>query len=119
MPIILDKELYDKAREITNKKYGTHTSAFRSGFLVMQYKKMGGRYGDDRKPAKLKRWFREKWQDVGHKSYPVFRPTVRVDKETPLTVNEIDKKNLHEQINRKQIIKGTRNLPPFKKKSSS
>jgi len=116
MPEILDKELYNKAREITNKKYGTHTSAYRSAFLVMQYKKMGGRYADDGKQAKLKRWFKEKWHDVGHKSYPVFRPSVRITKDTPLTINEIDKNNLQKQINLKQKIKGSKNLPPFKKK---
>ena len=116
MPTVLNKAIYDKAREITNKKYGTHTSAYRSAYLVMTYKKLGGKYADDGKEAKLKRWFREKWQDVGHKGYPTYRPTVRINKETPLTVNEIDKNNLQKQIELKQKIKGTKNLPPFKRK---
>ena len=37
---------------------------------------------------------RERWRDVGGKSYPVYRPTVRVSNQTPLTINEIDKDNL-------------------------
>jgi len=64
----------------------------------------------------LRRWFKEKWQDVGNKEYPVYRPTIRVNKKTPLTINEIDKSNLKKQIKLKQKIKGNKNLPPFKKK---
>ena len=63
----------------------------------------------------LKRWFKEKWKDIGHKDYPVYRPTIRVNKDTPLTPNQIDPKNLQKQIKLKQIIKGKKNLPPFKK----
>ena len=64
----------------------------------------------------LRRWFKEKWQDVGSKDYPVYRPTKRINSKTPLTLNEIDKDNLKEQIKLKQKIKGNKNLPPFKKK---
>ena len=85
-------------------------------YIVKKYKELGGKYADDDHTKNLKRWFKEKWQDVGHKSYPVYRTTVRINKHTPLTVNEIDKKDLKEQIKRKQIIKGNKNLPPFKSK---
>ena len=68
------------------------------------------------KPKNLKRWFKEKRQDVGHKDYPVYRPTKRINSKTPLTLNEIDKDSLKEQIKLKQKIKGNKNLPPFKKK---
>jgi hypothetical protein len=44
----------------------------------------------------------------------VHRPTVRVNKQTPLTVNEIDKNNLKQQIQLKQKIKNNQNLPQFK-----
>jgi hypothetical protein len=49
-------------------------------------------------------------------SYPVYRPTVRVNKQTPLLVSEIDPKNLKQQIKLKQKIKGEKNLPKFLKK---
>ena len=90
-------------------------SAYKSGFILKTYKELGGRDKDDNKPKHLKRWFKEGWKDVGNKEYPVYRPTKRVDKNTPLTVNEIDPKNLKDQIKKKQIIKGNNNLPPFKK----
>ena len=47
---------------------------------------MGGKYGDDGKPKNLKRWYREEWYDVGNRSYPVYRPKVKVSNKTPLTV---------------------------------
>jgi hypothetical protein len=80
------------------------------------YKKLGGTYKDNNKEHNLERWFREKWSDVGNKEYPVYRPTIRVNKNTPLIVSEIDKKNLKSQIKLKQQIKGDKNLPPFKAK---
>jgi len=40
-----------------------------------------------------------------------------IDKKlTPLTIDEIDKEDLKKQIKRKQIIKGSKNLKPFKPK---
>ena len=115
MPIVLDEDLYNKAKKLADEKY-KKPSAYKSGFIVKTYKELGGRYKDDNKPKDLKRWFKEGWQDVGNKEYPVYRPTKRVDKNTPLTVNEIDPKNLKDQIKKKQIIKGNNNLPPSKKK---
>ena len=91
-------------------------SAYKSGYIVKKYKEMGGTYENDNKDKNLKRWFNEKWEDVGHKAYPVYRPTKRINSKTPLTVNEIDKDNLKEQIKLKQKIKGKKNLPKFKSK---
>jgi hypothetical protein len=115
MPIIVDKDLYNLVKlyaDIIYKK----SSAFKSGFIVKLYKSLGGRYKDDNKEKKLKRWYSERWIDIGNESYPVFRPTIRKTKDTPLTVNEIDKANLKEQIKRKQVIRGNFNLKPFKPK---
>jgi len=50
-------------------------------------------------------------------SYPVYRPTRRISKKTPLTIQEIDPENLKKQIIKKQKIKGKKNLPPFVKKN--
>jgi hypothetical protein len=43
----------------------------------------------------------------------VYRPTKRVNKTTPLTVQEIEPSNLKKQINLKQKYLGVKNLPPF------
>lgn len=112
MTIPLDPDLYQKAREIADKTYAK-SSAYKSGFIVKQYKKMGGKYADDNKGKPLKRWFRESWTDIGGKDYPVYRPTKRISKKTPLTPSEINPTNLKQQIELKQKIKGKSNLPPF------
>lgn len=116
MPKILDPALYEKAKRIADKVYDK-PSAYKSAFIQKTYKsKLGGRYGDDGKEKKLKRWFDEKWGDIGGKAYPVYRPFKRVSKDTPLTASEIDPKQAKKQIELKQKIKGEKNLPPFLKK---
>jgi hypothetical protein len=112
--IINNPEIYEKAKRIADEIY-PKPSAFKSGFIVKKYKQLGGTYSDDGRPKNLKRWFKEEWKDIGNKSYPVFRPTKRITKDTPLTPEEIDPVNLKQQISLKQKIKGQNNLPPFKK----
>jgi hypothetical protein len=114
MPIVLDTELYDKAKQHADTVY-SKPSAYKSAFIQRYYKSIGGRFREDNEPKKLKQWFKERWLDVGNKLYPVYRPSVRVNKSTPLTVQEIDPSNLKKQISLKQQIKGKTNLPPFKK----
>ena len=116
MPKIVDKELYDLVKHKADEIY-KKSSAYKSGYIVKKYKELGGRYEDDNEPKNLKRWYQEKWKDIGHKEYPVYRPTLRINKNTPLTINEIDKDNLKKQIKLKQIIKGDKNLKPFMKGS--
>jgi len=113
MPIIDNPDIYKKAKEIADEKY-SKPSAYKSGFIVKKYKEMGGTYTDDNQPKTLQRWFNEDWKDVGNMEYPVYRPTKRVNKETPLIPDEIDYENLLQQILLKQKIKGKKNLPPFK-----
>ena len=115
MPIIVNKKLYEEVKKEADEKY-KKSSAYKSGWIVKTYKERGGKYKDDGKEKELKRWFMEEWQDIGNDLYPVYRPTFKVSETTPLTVNEIDSKNLKEQIKLKQIIKGNKNLPAFKKK---
>jgi hypothetical protein len=112
MPTPLDADLYAKVKKEADKIY-TKPSAYKSGYIVKKYKELGGKYLDDKKTKGLKNWFSAKWKDVGNKDYPVYRPTKRVNKDTPLTVDEIDPQNLKDQIALKQIIKGDSNLPPF------
>ena len=115
MPIPKDKILYEKIKKQADQIYKKH-SAYKSMYIQKLYKSMNGQYIDDNQPKKLKQWMDEKWSDIGNKDYPVFRPTIRINKKTPLLVNEIDKVNLKKQINLKQKIKGNKNLPPFMKK---
>ena len=119
--IPLDLKLYNKAKEIVFSQYKKN-SAYRSMAIQKLYKSLGGKYkeNNDKKIKPLTQWKLEKWKDINEnktiKSYPVYRPTKRINKDTPLTVNEIDKKDLQKQIKLKQKIKGKSNLPPFKKK---
>ena len=115
MSVPANKRLYEKAKKIADETYAK-PSAYKSGFIVKTYKEMGGTYKETGKAKPLKRWFKEEWQDAGDSGYPVLRPTKRVSRETPLTVSEIDPKNLKKQIALKQKIMGTRNLPPFQQK---
>lgn len=115
MPKILNQKLYDDVKKEADKVY-KKSSAYKSGWIVKTYKDRGGLYGDDNKPKPLKRWFRELWGDIGGKAYPVYRPFKRINKQSPLTVYEIDPNQVKEQIKLKQKIRGNKNLPPFKKK---
>ena len=115
MPTILDQKLYDQVKKEADEKY-SKPSAYKSGWIVKTYKERGGKYADDGKPKNLARWYKEDWKDIGGEDYPVYRPTKRINKSTPLTATEIDPKQLKSQIKIKQYIKGMSNLPPFKKK---
>jgi len=115
MPTILDQRLYDQVKKEADQRY-SKPSAYKSGWIVKTYKERGGKYADDGKPKNLARWYKEEWKDIGCEDYPVYRPTKRINKSTPLTATEIDPKQLKSQIKIKQDIKGMSNLPPFKKK---
>ena len=88
-----DKKLYERVKKQIYQKMPIH-SAYRSAQVIKEYKKRGGEFKDDGKERKLTRWFKEEWKDVNPNktkdSYPVYRPTIRVSKDTPLTLNEID-----------------------------
>jgi len=114
-----NQQLYDDVKEKIMKSYKKN-SAFASGAIVKEYKRLGGKYIEDGKPRNLKRWFREGWIDVNpvlgvvkDDAYPVFRPTIRVNKKTPALLQEIPVDNLKKQYQLKQKIKGERNLPKF------
>ena len=119
MPIVIDKELYDLVKQNADEIY-KKPSAYKSGYIVKTYKQYGGEYEPDNKEHNLKRWYSEKWINInpllGKTGYKTYRPTVRINEKTPLTVEEIPLKRLKEQYRLKQKIKGYRNLPPFKEK---
>jgi hypothetical protein len=106
----LNTKLWDECKKEIEKRY-KKWSAYASGALVKLYKERGGTFSGTDKP--LKRWFEENWQDYAGLEYPVYRPTKRVSKETPLTVDEIPLENLTKQALVKQVIKGKKNLKPF------
>ncbi len=113
-----NKALYNKVKQEADKKY-SKPSAYKSGWIVKEYKERGGKYKGKKQKDGLTRWFREDWEDIGKRDYPVYRPTKKVSKDTPLTPSEIDPDDLKKQIKLKQKIKGKSNLPPFKKISSN
>lgn len=108
----IDKELYEDVKQLADEKFAK-SSAYKSGWIVKTYKAYGGKYRGAKTKQGLTRWFKEKWVDVGNEAYPVYRPTKRINKNTPLTITEIDPKNLKKQIALKQQYKGEKNLPPF------
>ncbi len=119
MDKVKNKKLYEEVKADINKIYKKN-SAYRSGMYIKEYKKRGGEFLEE-KPKNidkipLARWFREGWKDIGGEKYPVYRPKKRVSKKTPLTIQEINKKDLESKIKLKQKIKGDKNLPPFVKK---
>ena len=103
--MIDDPELYALVKQYADGVYAK-PSAYKSGFIVKTYKSLGGTYSGEKPKSGLTSWYKERWVDVGEKDYPVFRPTIRVNKSTPLTVAEVDPQNLKEQIKLKQKIKG-------------
>lgn len=112
MPVPLDADLYERVKKEADDKY-KKPSAYKSGWIVKTYKDRGGKYSGKKQVKGLTRWYKEQWADIGNKDYPVYRPTRRVNKDTPLTAEEIDPNQLKQQIALKQIIKGDANLPPF------
>ena len=92
-------KLYNEVKEEIYKKYPKH-SAYRSGLLDQEYKRRGGTYtGNEQQTEGLNRWFKEKWQnqrgEVGYKNKSdIYRPTVRVTKNTPTTFNELAKTDI-------------------------
>jgi hypothetical protein len=119
----LNKKLYERVKAEIYPRY-KKPSAYRSGAVVKRYKDLGGKFRDNN-GRPLARWFKEEWKDVGNwgkanygalPPYPVYRPTERISKDTPLTPEEIDPENLQLQIAEKQKIRGEQNLKPFLKK---
>ncbi len=94
MPKPTNQKLYDKVKAEIKKKVPKH-SAYRSGMIVKEYKKRGGKYEGAKNEKKgLSRWFKEDWRtQSGSKTYKkkgdIFRPTKRVTAKTPTTMSEL------------------------------
>jgi hypothetical protein len=108
----LNPSLWNEVKAYTRTRF-PKWSAYASGFAAKIYKDKGGKWEDDGKGRPLQRWFKEVWTDVGGRDYPVFRPTKRVSKDTPLTASEVSPANLRKQVALKQRLRGKKNLPAF------
>jgi hypothetical protein len=98
---VMNPVLYKKAKKKADETYKKN-SAYKSMFLVSEYKKLGGKYRGEKKLTGVKRWNAEKWIQVlpflesGKKIACGFgeggkacRPSKRIDKSTPMTVSEL------------------------------
>jgi hypothetical protein len=90
-----NKALYEKVKRRVYKRITKH-SAYRSGIVVKEYKSEGGTYSGDKSKGKLGRWFKEDWKNqrggTGYKKKgDIYRPTKRINKDTPATHSELTK----------------------------
>lgn len=114
----INQKLYDEVKKEADNKY-KKPSAYKSSWIVKEYKKRGGTYSGEKTKDGLTRWHKEQWESISKPNeYPVYRPTKKISKDTPLTTSEIDPKQAKEQIKLKQKIKGDKNLPKFKNKNN-
>jgi hypothetical protein len=102
---VVDINLYINTRNKIKKSVKVWPSAYASGLLVKEYKRLGGRYKGQKTNDGLDRWYKEKWVNVckqnmppcgrtqsSLKNYPYCRPSIRVNINTPMTVSELVKK---------------------------
>lgn len=105
-----NKQLYEEIKKDIISKHPKH-SAYRSGLIVKAYKEAGGTY-EGTKPTKtgLTRWFDEKWTnqrgEVGYKNKSdIYRPNIRITKDTPTTFKELTDKEI-KTGRRKKMLHG-------------
>lgn len=113
MPEPRDKLLYEKIKNEITSKY--KPSAYRSGMIVKNYKdayekkyKSKDAYiGKKNKNEGLSRWYSEMWLNqrglVGYQQKgDVYRPSIRVTKDTPITFGELSKKQIERAMKEKK-----------------
>ena len=113
----IDKNLYLKAKKIADATY-KRPSAYKSMFISKKYMELGGKFKGKSK-GKLSSWLRSEWVQVvpfletGKKvvcgegsNTKACRPTKRINKDTPITIDELikihGKKKLLELAKKKQ-----------------
>ena len=115
-PIPRDPILYNTIKEDISNKY--KHSAYRSGLIVKKYKdEYYKKYNNDDayigtkpKMSNLERWFAENWRnqrgEIGYKyKNDIYRPTIRINADTPKTYNEISKSQI-ERAKKEKAKKG-------------
>ena len=116
---ILNPKLYAKAKKIADDTY-KKPSAYKSMFIQKKYMELGGKY--KKKGKGLATWRKEKWVSV--KDYlngkiiecgddkignNACRPTKRINKDTPITIQEVLKKHTKEKV-KKAVNKKLKNM---------
>ena len=102
-----NKKLYENVNAEIYKQHPKH-SAYGSGLLVQEYKRQGGTYkGKEKQNEGLNRWGKEQWRNqkgtTGYKyKSDVYRPTIKVSKDTPATYDELTKNRLIKLVSKKQ-----------------
>jgi hypothetical protein len=113
---VLNPDLYKQARKMADKVY-KRAGAYKNMYLTRKYQELGGKY-KGKKTSKLKQWREERWISV--KDYlegkkvecgdsnignNACRPTIRINSNTPITIQEVIKKhgkeNVRKIVNRK------------------
>ena len=102
---VKNPSLYRKAKKIADETY-KRNSAYKNMFLVKKYKDLGGTYSGEKTDKGVTRWNKEKWIQVvpflekGQKiacgiggGGKGCRPSKRIDKDTPTTIQELVKKH--------------------------
>ena len=105
MSIPEDKNLYNRVKKEIFSKNPVN-SAYRSGLLVKTYKERFEKnnpnkspYIDNNSKKPLKRWFMENWKNqknmVGYSQKgDIYRPTIKISKNTPKTFSELTSKEI-------------------------
>lgn len=102
---VLNPVLYRRARKIADETY-KRNSAYKSMFIQKKYQDLGGKYKGKKNMKGVTKWNSEKWVQVvpfleEDKRIPCgfgsnskgCRPTVRVDSNTPSTIQQLIKKH--------------------------
>jgi len=126
-PTPLDPALYARVKAEADRLF-LKSSAYKSGWMVKTYKDRGGKYKPEDKPRNapttgLKRWFKEKWVDLNRNeqpcgrakaslkgTYPLCRPSIRVNKLSPRTPEELSRQEIANAKKEKQRIKEKGNI---------
>lgn len=110
-----NKALYSRVKAEAKSKFDSFPSAYASMWIVREYKKRGGAYSGSKKEGTT-RWVKEKWVNVGKyldtgkkipcgnrdgKGKAYCRPSVKVSKNTPKTINELSKEELRKRVQKK------------------
>lgn len=112
-----NKKLYEEVKKKADKIFERH-SLYKSMYIQKEYQRQGGKY-KTQKPESIekeqsgtKRWLKEEWINVGdwlqNKKVPcgegdfdACRPSKRVNKNTPITIQELQKKYSNDYIQKK------------------
>ena len=111
MPTPTNLDIYNRVKEGITKEY--KPSAYRSMLIVKAYKTIMENLGlkpyvGRKKPNEgLTRWLKEKWvSDDGNIGYShknsVYRPTIKISKDTPTTFSELTPQEIAKAKREKQ-----------------